>query len=467
VFDANEAEASVFNRRGELLRTARAIWPTPVAGPDPSKTKSSELDPGDGPSYPESGSWLSKPLDSGIYNCPWHRIEMTLKCLPPGTQVEVRTFAFEQLDMAPVRPDDPRLVEAYTAVAPTQPRPEDRKKERVEEFLIKGGPGRFISVLVILRGDGFGSAVVEGLRLHYPRESYLEYLPPLYSGNEPMRQFLERFLSIFQTEWDEFDRKVEESDRFLDLNAVPEGDAMTYLASWLGLELEGSWKGEQNRQLLRAVPKIFPRRGTLSALQDYVRVYLANIAGLPVEQVAQTSFPAFVEGFRERQYFLLSQPDGSTLGRAKPLWSPGVVKRLQVGVFSREGDVELVSTGDPERDLIHHFAHRFRVYAPAAWVRTAEHETLLRRAIEAEMPGHVTYELCLVEAGVRVGIQSTVGLDTIVGDPPARHLSCKPEEAAASLPTQNRLGEGAALSGRGKGPAVLDTGARVGNWILN
>jgi hypothetical protein len=108
------------------------------------------------------------------------------------------------------------------------------------------------------------------------------------------------------------------------------------------------------------------------------------------------------------------------------------------------------------------------VYAPAAWVRTAEQEQLLRRAIEAEMPAHVKYELCLVDAGFRVDIQSTVGLDTIIGDPPAFRLSCEPEKEASSLPARNQLGSGAVLApGKGHEPAVLRPGARVGDWILN
>src|SRR5262249_31586950 len=128
----------------------------------------------------------------------------------------------------------------------------------------------------------------------------------------------------------------------------------------------------------------------------------------------------------------------------------------------------LVSTGDPERDFFHHFAHRFRIYAPAVWVRTSEQERLLRRAIEAELPAHLKYDLCLIEAGIRVDIQSTVGLDTIIGEPPRWRWPGEPEERAQSRPPLNRLGESAELSrGAGPGPAVLDSTARVGDWTLD
>jgi phage tail-like protein len=468
IFDSDETQALLYDREGEFRGSVDAGWPSAPPGTVDLKTDSPKEISGNDAFYPLKGSWLSEPLDSGVYNCQWHRLRMAVKQLPPGTQVEVKTFSYRQKDEAPVRPDDSRMQTAQLLIAPTQPGPVERTKKRIEECLVQSGPGQYLSVAIHLRGDGFGSPVLEGLRVQYPRESYLEYLPPLYSADETTRSFLDRFLSIFQAEWDELDRRVEESDAFLDPKAVPEGVAMNYLASWFGLELEGTWNGIQNRQLLEAVPKIFPQRGTLKALTKYIGVYLANISGLTPEEIEATSFPAIIEGFRERTCLLLSQDGAATLGESKPLWGPGVVRRLQLGGFSREGEVELVSTGDPERDLFHHYAHRFRVYAPAAWVRTAEHEQLLRRAIEAEMPAHVKYDLCLVDAGLCVDMQSTVGLDTIIGDPPAFRLSCEPEKDASSLPTRNQLGLGAVLSGGARrGPAVLRPGARVGGWILN
>jgi len=469
IFDPDEPQAQLYDREGEFRGTVDTSWPSAPPGEVDLKADSSkdETPPNEVP-YPLKGSWLSDPLDSGVFNCQWHRIRMAVRQLPPGTKVEVKTLSYRRKDEAPVRPDDSRLQTAQLLIAPTQPSPAERTRKRVEECLVQNGPGQYLSVAIHLHGDGFGSPVLEGMRVQYPRESYLDYLPPLYSADEPARSFLDRFLSIFQAEWDELDRRVEESDTFLDPSAVPEGLAMNYLASWVGLEMEGTWNGNQNRQLLQAVPKIFPHRGTLKALTRYIGVYLANISGLTPEEIAATSFPAIVEGFRERTYLMLSQDGAATLGESKPLWGPGVVRRLQLGSFSREGEVELVSTGDPERDFFHHFAHRFRVYAPAAWVRTAEHEQLLRRAIEAEMPAHVKYELCLVDAGFCVDIQSTVGLDAIIGDPPTFRLSCEPEKEASSLPPRNQLGLGAVLApGKGHEPAVLRPGARVGDWILN
>jgi phage tail-like protein len=298
--------------------------------------------------------------------------------------------------------------------------------------------------------------VVESIRVRYPRTSYLRYLPAVYAADEESRWFLERFLSIFQTEWDALEETVETSARFFDPKAVPAGDGLAYLAGWLALTLEGTWTAEQNRELLKAAPANQPRRGTSEGLREHLRVYLANMTGLPGQDLA--AHPRIVESFRERDHLLLADPGVGALGRVAPLWSPSMVGRLRLGEFATEGEVRLVSTGDPEHDVFHRYAHRFRVFVPAAWVRTSDDEQLLRRALDREKPAHTAYDLCLVEPRLRVGVQATVGLDTVVGAYPTARLSSPAEDATPSStarPPRHRIGYDTVLAGRsGGGPGI-------------
>jgi phage tail-like protein len=469
LFDDHQPNlTSRYSRDGRFLSTLKASWPLPASNSAVLEKPANEPPPEEAPVYATDGYWMSQPLDSSLYNCPWHRIEMTLPDFPPDTQIEIHVFSYPTLDLAPLSVRDSRWITTYSVVAPIQPPPDPANaKPRVHEFLIQASPSQYLSLLIKIHSDGFATPIIQKLRVHYPRESYLAYLPPLYSANEPMRAFLDSFLSIFQTEWDEFEQRVDSSTALFDPASVPAGRAMNYLASWLSLSLEGTWTGDQNRRLLEAAPQIQPLRGTSAALQKYVAVYLENFAGIQPDVLAQTTFPIFLEAFRERQYLALSQ-SSSKLGHAQPLWSDSVVKRLELGGLAQEGQVDLVSTGDPQHDFFEYFAHRFRVYVPAAWVRTAEQETLLRRAIETEMPAHLRYDLCLVEAGVRVGIQSTVGFDTIVGDLPAWRLPSEPDLSAPSLRPLNMLGYGSFLSCLpGAGPAILNATAQVEGWILD
>jgi phage tail-like protein len=466
VFDERTRQARCYSRGGEFLGISSAAFPDPVVPAKPQAAPAPA--PGDMKTHLESGYLITKPLDSNVYNCQWHRMELRLSHLPAGTQVAVKAFACAAIGDAPVAVKDPRWIEAFTVVAAVQPKPGEVSRLRSETFLIQGGLGQFLTILLEVQGDGFGTPVVESLRVHYPRETYLEYLPPLYSSTEPMRVFLEGFLSIFQSEWDEFDRRVEESEALFDPRAVPAGTAMKYLAGWLALQLEDTWCADQNRQLLEATPKILSIRGTLEALRRHVAVYLANFSGLQTADIEASAFPGIIEGFRERTSLLLNDTTGATLGDAKPLWSDAVVRRLQLGGFSQVGEAALVSTGNPERDAFDYFAHRFRLYVPAAWIRTKEQERLLRNAIASQIPAHVKYELCLVQPGLRVDIQSTVGLDTILGDAPSWLLPDDMEKKAPGVRPLNTLGGGAVLAGAaGLRSVVVDSTTVVGDWTLD
>jgi phage tail-like protein len=394
--------------------------------------------------YKEGGQWQSGPLDSKKYRCQWHRIELNLTAFPPGSRLHVSTCAHEE-ESDVQDPMKSQFIGAQTVVAPIG----DPLQHC--DFLVQSGVGRFLSLRVRLESDGFSTPVVDSAKIHYPRESYLQYLPATYSSDDEGRVFLERFLAIFQTEWDAFDRTIDEEERFFDPDSVPAGPFLEYLArQWLALPLEGDWNDEQKRRLLSAAPKLYPHRGQLAGLRDFISVYLANMAGLETEDIRTMGFPAIVEGFRERTHLFASSGSAARLGFGAPLWSATVKRRLQLGVYSQEGEAELVSAGDPEHDLFAQYAHRFRLSVPAGWVRTAAQERMLRRALDAEKPAHTQYDLCLVESRFRLDAQSTVGVDTIIGAAPSLRLGCTDcTDVPPSLPPHGRLGYDTVLASQG------------------
>jgi phage tail-like protein len=406
------------------------------------------------PLFKFSGFWQSQPFDSKVYRCQWHRIELSLSEFPPGSRVSVATCATEKPEDV-YDPSRSQFVDAATIVAPINQDP--CSKSGPIDCLVQSGQGQYLTVRVKLEGDGFITPAVDSARIHYPRDSYLAYLPATYSVDDESRIFLERFLSIFQTEWDELERTIDESERYFDPDAVPEGPFMDYLAQqWLALSLEGDWSAAQKRRLLSAIPKIYPQRGQLGGLRDLVSVYLANMAGVETADVRSMDFPVIVEGFREREYLFASAGEASALGHGASLWSASVKRRLQLGVYSTEGEAELVSVGDPVHDMFNQYAHRFHIYVPAAWVRDASAEIMLRRALNAEKPAHTQYDLCLVEARFRVEAQSTIGLDTIIGEVPVFGLGCVAcSSRAPSLPPTSRLGYDTVLAGLRPDPSTI------------
>ena len=295
------------------------------------------------------------------------------------------------------------------------------------------------------------------MRVHYPRQSYLGYLPGVFSFDDDSRRFLEKFLSGFQTEWDRLDQTITEIAGLFDPRTVPDG-LIDYLAQWLALPLDdvalsGGTDAEiaaKKRNLLKAAPAITPQRGTVAAIREILQAYVQNLTGLTPTQ--QEPFPVMLEGFRMRPRLELGNEGQANLGRTAPTWGPGVVGRLQLGGYAREGEAKLVSVGDPQLDVFNASAHRFRVVLPAAWVRNPDAERTLRRAIDASRPAHTVYDLCLVEPRFRVGVQSTLGIDSVLGGPLPPPLAAADDFGpGTSRPPEQRLGYDTVLSNRPAG----------------
>jgi phage tail-like protein len=453
-FSACAAAGQVFDRAGQPVRVA----PDEPAGP---------------PIYRTAGQWISGALDSRVYRCQWHRIRLAGLEASGGTAVIISSYTDREdhhgdLGYIPGLPAD-QWQTRYRIAGAAQPQ---GPSERHDEFLVQSPEGQYLWLKIELAGDGYGTPAIGEIRVDYPRQSYLAYLPAVFGADDESRRFLEQFLGVFQTDWDGLEEGIATIAKYFDPKAVPDGPFMDYLAAWLALPLEGGWKGAEKRRLLEAAPRIYQKIGTRQGVRDYLRVYLENItqgaaAGLD-------GYPQVVEGFHERDHLMLSIPEVgrlTRLGHGAPLWSPAVVGRLQLGVYATEGAVRLVSTGDPERDIFHEYAHRFRVFVPSAWIDTAEDERMVRRAIADSKPAHTAYDLTLVEPRFRIGLQSTIGLDTIIGDYPAARLG--PPNAPDVPPSRaprGRLGIDTILVGAEAAPPAFHIGptVRVGlDTILN
>jgi phage tail-like protein len=414
--------------------------------------------------YGTRGMWRSHALDSELYRCQWHRIVLDLAALPPGTRLVASTYADEHDDpeRAATVPED-LWVTRHEIVGGEQP-----LEASDAEFLVQSRGGRYLWIRLDLYGDGYATPAVRAIRAEFPRQSYLDFLPAIYSADDDSRWFLERFLSVFQTELEELEDRLREVTRLFDPQAAPAGEELDWLAAVLGLPIEGRWQPEQRRPLVVAAREVAPRRGTLAGVRRYLRAYLESMTGV---SWSEEGWPAVVEGYRERALSQLSVGTGTRLGDSPPLWSAARAGRLQLGVNAREGQVRLISTGAPRRDPFDEHAHRFRAFVPAAWVRSAAAEGMVRRALDAEKPAHTAYDLCLVEPRFRVGVQSTVGLDTIVAVRPVATLACGCEprcargpeqEPAPSLPPRRRLGFDTVLACRPEAAVRLGGGLRAG-----
>jgi phage tail-like protein len=144
------------------------------------------------------------------------------------------------------------------------------------DVLLDGATGRYLQVRIEIVGDADTSPTVGSFRAYCPRQTYLRYMPDIYRENRRGEQFLERFLSVFESAYTDIEEDIEGLTRYLDPQGVPT-DYLDWLEQWLALETPEAWPESARREFLDRAPELFRQRGTRSGLESYVSLYLSHV----------------------------------------------------------------------------------------------------------------------------------------------------------------------------------------------
>ena len=354
-----------------------------------------------GGGYVPAGRFVAGPLDSRLAGCVWHRVLLAGR-VASGTTVTVRTLTAEVALTPGELPDaaDARWAGGHTFDAPDL---------ELWDCLTDSPPGRYLWLALELAGDGSASPSIESVQVDFPRRTSLERLPATYRAAPDSADFLDRLLGITDTVRAGVTTHLDRMPALFDPEATPAGtdggpDFLTWLESWLGVVGDEGLPVARRRRLLAASAELYRLRGTPAG----VRRYVALICGVEVR---------LLEHYRLRRWAIAGH---ARLGDASKLFGPEIVRRLQLDAFSRIGDFQLVGTDDPRRDpfLVH--ADRFTVFLLAG----DEHDeaALLRlgeRAVELAKPAHALADVVVVRPRLRVGVQATIGVNSVVGGAPA------------------------------------------------
>jgi phage tail-like protein len=364
-------------------------------------------------SFVPAGMLISSTLDSGIEGCAWHRIGLDAS-VPDGTTIEVATQTADtdiwaKPTSAPFQPASFSYSSADTAssVSLTGKNP---------DCLVQSRPGRYLRVRVKLQSNGVKSPVLRRVRVYFPRESYLQYLPAVYQEDDESRLFLERFLSIFQSTFDGLDQNIDDLWMMFDPKSVPD-KWFSWLAQWVALPINPLWTDVQRRVALKKAGAVYPQRGTAAGIEELIKEYCDVDARL-------------VEHFRLRQLLILSdggpgaagaaasyvpQLGATTLCGGGRLWSRDYYQRLQVGVYSRIGYSRLTGEPEPGLEPLAWGANEFSVFFNCEPYQIQDTQKKVAQVVEREKPAYTKANYCPVLPRMRVGVQSTLGVDSRIG----------------------------------------------------
>jgi phage tail-like protein len=205
-----------------------------------------------------------------------------------------------------------------------------------------------------------------------PRRSSLRYLPAPFHQDPESRHFLDRLLAYFDSVLWQPTAIGRSFPAYLDAEAAPVGAFLDWLGSWFDWEFLAAWPEATRREMIAEAIPYFRTRGTAKGLRRLLQWH-TGIAD---------PYPVVLEHFRLRD---------------RPPAPP-----LHIGGFP-------LAPGASE------FAHVFTLVLPAAAVTD---RTQVEALIEAQKPAHTHCELRLIEPGFRVGRQSSLAVDSLVGGVP-------------------------------------------------
>jgi phage tail-like protein len=383
--------------------------------------------------YAREGRFITTELDSRLYRCVWHRVVLCGD-IPSGTSIRVLTYTAE----TPQTSD-------YISSLPDDAWETNQTARQLEngqwDCLITSDGGRYLWLQLQLKGNGASTPCVGSMRIEFPRITLRRYLPAVFGEDANGSSFTDRFLSIFDTTLRSIEQKVDESARYFDPLSTPTTpdpltgiDFLTWLASWVGVTLDRQLAPEKRRQVLKRAASLYPIRGTVEGLRRQLLFFLGmeaetvccSEAGLPKQctpapanciprepqPCSWSPPPLILEHFQLRRWLFLGQ---GKLGEQAALWGRRIVNRSQLDEVAQVGQTQLLTTQDPFRDPFHVYAHKFSAFVPACYGTSDSLRKGLENLLNAERPAQTQYQLVFVEPRFRIGFQSMIGLDSVVG----------------------------------------------------
>ncbi len=410
--------------------------------------------------YVRAGHCVTYRLDSRTPRNQWGRV-LVEACIPGGTACLVGAVSSDEehpMALPHVEAEPAQCEPAVPAATPPLPPPDlaataferagglhERPRPvtpwwpvtssySTYEAPVHAPPGRYLWLTLRLTGDTRRTPRVRDVRVEHRDHTLLRRLPAVFSEDGARADFLRRFLGPLDGFLHDLDLAARCRDILVDPHGTPV-EALDWLASFVGLVLDRRWAPAARRQLVAEIVPLYRRRGTTVSLSRYIELFLAGEhAGRTDRQLPR---PVIVEHFRLRGL------GGPLLGE-EPVRSNRSVLGFGFRVGGATGDLDggLSGPAGPEAAFLAP-AHRFSVLIPRPL--GSEEESAIRHMLDTERPAHTAYELCTVDAGMRIGDGLHLGLSSIVGPTGAFE---------PAVTDRTLLGRRSVLGGRATGVAV-------------
>ena len=232
-------------------------------------------------SAPEGGycAFISGVFDGGDPETVWHRMRLDFQG-PAWVPWHIHFYASDE-DWLPVN-GSPLPLKNIIAMAETEMDIGGKAElfsacQKLEvmnrsDILLHEVKGRYMWFMIETHVSGDETVSFGNMMLYFPAVTWMKYLPALYDQTVTGDTFLERYLSIFQSLYDDLDKRIDEIPYLLDAKTAPLKN-LRWLASWLGIGNIELWPEDKLRYLVRNGAKLYGLRGTRAGIGAFIELY--------------------------------------------------------------------------------------------------------------------------------------------------------------------------------------------------
>lgn len=238
------------------------------------------------------------------------------------------------------------------------------KKENVTDCLLSKVEGRYLW-FALLFNPKKKVARIKGIQIYFPKESWVNFLPEVYQKQVGENDFLERYLGIFQSIYDDMTKKIEETPHLL-YPRFADFEFLQWLATWLATENIMIWNQKQLIYLMENSIRLYGIRGTKEYMEEMVCLYTG-------------CKPYIIEYYQTRAY-----------------------------------KTELKKEELLER-LYGEHAYIITIILPTGVVKTQQELVIIQRIVNHAVPAYLECKIVVLEPFIFLNRYSYIGLNSVLG----------------------------------------------------
>jgi len=221
--------------------------------------------------------FFSRVFDGLLIDNTWHRFKVE-GFNTNSTAVQFTFYATN--DPYVIIDEDKRLIQEYlrdgsVSIINKKKNLEQYKQKHVsgeDDCLLFDVTGRYLFYLCEMYARENEMPSITNTMIYFPKQTWLELLPAVYSMDPKTASFTERFLSIYQSIYNDLDMDIRNSDHLLD-PMFASRSLLEEIAGWFGFRFLYMWPEDRLRLLVKNAARIAAISGTVEGLLEIIEMF--------------------------------------------------------------------------------------------------------------------------------------------------------------------------------------------------